>query len=145
MREIKFRAWDSNIKLFGAVIELSYSPNLNEEYVPSYVRVHDYKDVTNVVHYSDPVSIQENLLIEQFTGLHDVNGRDIYEGDIVETIPMAPGDDKITDLVNIGIVKFIEDGYWIENFNWAIGIFKETIRLKVIGNVHENPELLEGK
>lgn len=54
MREIKFRAFDRKTELFGAVIELSYSPNSNSVYVPSYVRVHDYKDVTHVAHYPEP-------------------------------------------------------------------------------------------
>lgn len=144
MREINFRAFDQKTELFGAVIELSYSPNSNSVYVPSYVRVHDYKDVTHVAHYPEPHCIQDNLVIEQFTGLYDKNGKKIYEGDVVKlhVIVLSP-DDKIGFIdyspkygycINFG-GRIARQEYWAAND-------KHTI--EVIGNIHENKELLDG-
>ena len=72
---------------------------------------------------------------EQFTGLHDVNGRDIYEGDIV----------------------YYEGGNYFVEYNSSMGCYQlrssfnrnkhTTIApipndAKVVDNIHENPELL---
>ncbi|WP_270318524.1 YopX family protein [Weissella confusa] len=84
--------------------------------------------------------------IDQYTGVADVNGNEICEGDIVRmhVIVLSP-DDKI------GVVKYSPQyGYSIHFTSgrmarqeyWATAD-KHTI--EVIGNIHENPELLEDK
>lgn len=71
--------------------------------------------------------------IEQYTGLKDKNGKEIYEGDIVE---------------KNGINYWIkwEDGCFViwrgeKNISFVIG--SHVSWCEVIGNIHENPELLE--
>ena len=91
------------------------------------------------------LSAMEDEVLEQCTGLRDKNGRLIYEGDII----------KITgDVMTIGLkymdclfkVIWEDNGFWFEMLdeNDCLG-FCEYWEYEIVGNLHENPELLEGK
>ncbi|CAK1242977.1 hypothetical protein R54839_PPFHFPJH_00980 [Fructobacillus fructosus] len=131
MREIKFRAWDKKTSRIYQVNHIDNLSNSNEICVWT-------NEIEGGYHFN-----QSSL--EQYTGLHDKNGREIYDGDIVKlhVVILSP-DDKV------GVIEYRpEFGYCI-NFRksiarqeyWA-GNDKHTI--EVIGNIHENPELMEGK
>jgi uncharacterized phage protein (TIGR01671 family) len=62
----------------------------------------------------------------QFTGLKDKNGKDIYEGDIVE---------KLTYPRDVFEVKFTGGAFTIARYIPS--------QCKVIGNIYQNPELLK--
>lgn len=77
----------------------------------------------------------------QFTGLCDKNGKEIYEGDILIVPSGYGGDMEFEEYV--GIIKYDAPEYWIkprtkkhqgQDFQWC--------ELEIIGNIHENPELL---
>ncbi|QDA75674.1 hypothetical protein EOT00_12205 [Listeria seeligeri] len=78
--------------------------------------------------------------VSQFTGLTDENGKKIFEGDIVE----IDVHDHLDWNVIKGKVIFLE-GAWLvtDSGSFAIPLWSEINEIEVIGNIHENPELLE--
>lgn len=98
--------------------------------------------------YSDYVDNNEiwqvdNNTVGQYTGLVDKNGVKIFEGDIVEAWSQG--------VKARGEVKQRIDGYWLmypayqSGKSWALVIdgIKGTTEIEVIGNIHDNPELLK--
>ncbi len=118
MRELKFRAWGKNIKEYLTL-------NGKEPYAFT------LKDI------SDGCIYDINLYdIEQYTGLKDKNDKEIYEGDIV---------DYNDDGECIGVVKYDAPEFYLDAdaTNWARMFLKGAPHQRVIGNIHESPELLE--
>ncbi|WP_260204827.1 YopX family protein [Lactiplantibacillus plantarum] len=119
---IKFRAWNQ--------IDSEYINEINA--VMSLDGSHiwwDINDSGEMKYEDDP----GNYKLEQFTGLKDVNGNEIYEGDILENR-------KYRSIVKFANGKFLADVVGtISRFD----LIGETHGSKVIGNVHENAELLE--
>ena len=136
MRTIKFRAWDISEKCWIDIKSMGFegSRKSNELW---YVQACDEneKDI-------DPPYFPEMGDIEllQFTGLHDKNGREIYEGDILRN--------------KIGVtaeIKFSPEhaaftaSYKFQNLSGEEYLAKDVIEMsEVIGNRWEHPHLLEG-
>ena len=81
--------------------------------------------------------------VGQFTGLSDKNGKEIYEGDICEAWSQGTK--------GIGEIKRRIDGLWIFYPAWQLNEFWGLMPsanggtdVEIIGNVHDNPELMEG-
>ncbi|MFT9039485.1 YopX family protein [Schleiferilactobacillus harbinensis] len=128
-REIKFRGWRRKYQCweYGYLIECP-APELNEivEVNKSGGRI---------------IAAVERDSIGQYTGLHDKNGREIYEGDVVD-IGLKGQDGKLV----LSPVIYGEHiaGYVLDN--GGKGIWQRlTEDCKVIGNVFENPEILEAR
>ncbi|HAA6369428.1 TPA_asm: hypothetical protein GHJ26_09175 [Listeria monocytogenes] len=81
--------------------------------------------------------------VSQFTGLTDENGKKIFEGDIVEIIEIDAFGNLDWNRLK-GKVMFSE-GAWLvtDSGSFAIPLWSEINEIEVIGNIHENPELLE--
>ena len=86
-----------------------------------------------------PVTVSKRVLPEtvgQFTGLLDRYGKKIFEGDIV---------DILTESEEIGVVAYDDGGFWVNADGFCVD-FHSNINgtdLEVIGNIHDNPELVE--
>jgi len=120
MREIKFRAWDEELNEMCEVYGLD----------KIYVR---YISKPNTEEDSMYESAIKNVVLMQYTGRKDKNGKEIYEGDIVKH--------------SNGIKKVFYDD---ESYSFQMGLSEYVYDqedgiydgIQVIGNIYENPELL---
>jgi len=124
MREIKFRAWDG---------KKMYSPDELIQ-VGNEGCTTGYYDGSGCPKYSD-----HELM--QYTGLKDKNGKEIYEGDIVLH-------DGLPGAKNGRSIVFEDCCFMIKgktpSDDWHVGRYS-GLNTEVIGNIYENPELLEDK
>ena len=83
--------------------------------------------------------------ISDFTGLTDKNGKKIFEGDIVKVQDDIWGSPFCNGIT--GKVVYDETAFFIEpkNVMETQRLFNECAVYEVIGNIHDNPELLEGE
>ena len=121
-RPIKFRAWDGKRMLFSESGDFYLMPN-NKVDIPSSTGHEFYR---------------KDYPIMQFTGLHDRNGREIYEGDIVKCSRGCPHVIEFMNEVpstNIGGMP----GFYLSGLNEG---YAWTGKEEVIGNLYQTPELI---
>ena len=129
-REIKFRAWDKEKKMFLYFALHPQKFNWGET---------DYTKTSDMNGYLCGINFPNISDWMQFTGLKDKNGKDIYEGDII----------KISnhDEVYFGIIKFNHQTGRFMFFDIAdqtlYGLMSNDQSNEVVGNIYENPELLK--
>ena len=122
MRQIKFRAWDTEKKEMAEVTHIGFLDN-EITLMDSECRVW-----TTVQYYI--------AIPMQYTGLHDKNDREIYEGDIF----------ILSDPKHKHIVEWSDNGFMGKQngtLGSYIGLSYWNDDIEVIGNVYENPELLQ--
>lgn len=116
MREIKFRAWVKN----------DYDGHGLVDYMED-----------DADSFNNPFEDHRNgdIILMQYTGLKDMNGIEIYEGDIFRA-PHDFGPGGMQE--RVGQVHFDP----LHGYQWN---YWDIENLEVIGNIYENPELLEDK
>lgn len=134
-REIKFRCWD-----------------VTRGWKGEWVDGDDILESVNIIEGGVSVgleSVPKRYILEQYTGLKDKNGKEIYEGDI---LGMPSITDKVCWQVVWGYAKpFLGEGTKDFPTGWHFTILStvpqyihpDVEQMEVVGNLHENPELVE--
>lgn len=99
-----------------------------------------HEEMVNWDKYKDELVVgdfvDDDLEIMQYTGLKDKNGKEIYEGDIAKVMDMT-----------LAVVKYSDDrgAYYLDCKKKIgdVGLICQYDTIEVIGNIYENPELLE--
>lgn len=142
MRTIKFRGRSGNLWAYGNLYIVEHE---------------EYGDSAYIIESGSTTIVDINT-IGQFIGLYDKNGKEIYEGDIIRLVwtdHVGKGKNKVPVLKYVencppkvisyrtgafGYVNFEADEYSEEEWLPILDDYCE-----VIGNIHDNPELLKGK
>lgn len=119
-KEIKFRAWDSTQKIMFYLFRMCKPKD-------SGTLAFECRDI---YHEEWEQATWEDLTVMQFTGLKDSEGVEIYEGDILSHPEFR---------TNVQVV-------WLETGCWGLSGW-DVVRTrvtpgKIIGNIYQNPELL---
>ncbi|MCW4397438.1 YopX family protein [Lentilactobacillus parabuchneri] len=125
-REIKFRAWYMPFGPKGSMQEMLY------------------RKASSILAFAE--MSPDNYIVEQFTGLKDKNGKEIYEGDI-----LAWHSNIYRKHDWVGLVLYRGAGFAVQESDksysspeWLDCACRKDVNIvEVIGNIHKNPELLE--
>lgn len=130
MREIKFRGKriDNGEWVCGYYVYYGWAGKQKHYIVPEYA--------------SDLYAVEvDQKTVGQYTGLKDMNGKEIYEGDIVERFDHG-------QVRQLYLVKFDKGcfGASLDNIRFYFLTFDHvcTEQVEIIGNIYDNPDLLEG-
>lgn len=125
----KFRAWDKKLKKMFEVSFIDFDTKLIGLNIDLEIIIFDFDDV--------------NLM--QSTGLHDKNGKEVFEGDVI-AIEVddtgTPINARVFQNSKIGVLMFhvFEDN---EDVPMVELLEDNSVAFEIIGNIYENPELLE--
>ena len=145
MREIKFRAWDEQAKVMHEDFRFIKSGDDGNDWL---IFTSHLQTLQEKHHPFDNPYFQQQFKVMQFTGLKDVNGVEIYEGDYVSIF-----DRDDNEFMMCGVVKFGFRGYpgfdiytrgdntYSDEYNTFTN--DDDLYFKVVGNKYQNPELLK--
>lgn len=150
MREIKFRAWLPNEETM-----LFSENNIDDDFMEIWdfegveIQVEKFREGGGEIYTTVGYERPEAQIIMQYTGLKDRNGKEIYEGDIVRTDFRGDGTHE-----SIQVIEFYEGSFGSRNdkdhfripalFSGRAIEGMNTNYFEVIGNIHQNGELLKG-
>ena len=139
-RQIKFRAWDKDEKRMLEVYRIGFDGPIDGAQVYCYLDDRGAKGSKECFYDGD------GLTLEQFTGLKDRNGKDIYEGDI-----LAWHSNIYRKQDWIGLVKYRGAGFVVQESSRSFSTpdwletacNKDANIIEVVGNVHTDGDLID--
>ena len=149
-RKIKFRAWDEQQQIMHNDFQFVKTGDEGNDWI---VFTSDKQTLTTIPHPLENPFFSQQLKIMQFTGLHDKNGKEIYEGDILNQKVHKEQNNWASEMIhkpeNAFPISF-KNGSFVDECNrpigeWIVNIVSHQVEFEVIGNIYENPELLEQK
>lgn len=134
MREVKFKGerLDNGEWIFGDLIENQGRFFIYHATNETTIEDSDNGRISIVAVEVDPSTVG------QYTGMKDKNGKEIYERYILR-IYYDDGDSSLTDVRDFG-----EIDYYTDDSDYTILAWFDPEKCEVIGNIHDNPELLKG-
>ncbi|EOU1988687.1 YopX family protein [Clostridium perfringens] len=145
-REIKFRIYDTDEK------EMFYQEDI--DYIDFFTGIVFIREEDG---YDYLIDSRSDGKLMQYTGLKDKNGKEIYEGDILrckclKKCKLDSCAEKVIQYKN-SLIEWWESGcnlgYRLRDSKGKTMMIKpthlNTMEVEVIGNIYENPELLEGE
>lgn len=147
MKEIKFRMWSKKYQQMFGMTQLmamyTVGAKLAKQYVPGVSDSEVDMPLTGV-----SLPFQDDAILMQFIGLKDKNGKEIYEGDVLECCEPYNDIERAVIRFNEKSAKFVFDMYYdgeaeitetLDADNW-IGVN----HFEIIGNIYENHKLEGG-
>ena len=130
----KYRAWDSEKKKF-----------VKHFFITDNGLICNMEKPTSEHKLIIPVEKSE-LILMQSTGLLDKNGKEIFEGDIVQFEDCYEVSDFL--YINTGIIEWCQGGFHVTNRDSVLMedlLDGDSLDVTIIGNIYENREFLEDK
>jgi len=124
----RFRAWHCELGRMMSIKNMWFQDGSVEELELNDAVMNDYITV-----YPDEIELMQS------TGLKDKNGKEIFEGDIL----FGHAGEDFWEIVEFDI----EEGKWIRRdiwYNSKLDLSENNKFMEIVGNIYENPELLEG-
>ena len=139
MREIKFRAWIPDIERIYQVMNIDVDPQDGRQ---KRVLVWEHPCVKSAIIKNKVARfrLDPGVKIMQYTGLKDKNGKEIYEGDLIELHKNKNGCCQV-------VFENSYVGGWVltepknKGSRLSLGA-RDPSEIEVIGNIYENPELI---
>lgn len=141
MREIKFRVWQPKIKSMCKVASFDCARN------PAYWFQGLLSGYGGIPTTSTSINRKDepDFILMQYTGLKDKDGKEIYEGDIIKHKTGLKDEYGKEYEWCSGTICFRMGGYFIKYPVGNGGIYRylDSVEVEIIGNIYENPEILE--
>ena len=128
-REIKFRMWHKKSKKMFDVESINFKDRI--------------VNIWNSGMYSLSTFCLDDVILMQYTGLHDKNGKEIYEGDILKFSEVDTAIVIWNEKYAYFMVKPIQEYYFDSDVLGQALEYNDNV--EVIGNEYDNPELLGGE
>lgn len=144
--QIEYKAWDILNKKMGKVTELTFDlDDEGEIELEGIVEgIGEDDEITGRTFFNQDVMVDgkhhEHVILLEVSPVNDKNGDYLYEGCIIKEHPNN----------HIGVVKKDMGNFFVEwdsgypDWSWSEMAYDHTQRIEIIGNIYEDPELLEG-